>query len=805
MTRETNNLTIAVGASAKTKIWKNKNFTWTGLVARLSECVKTNETAKEFASATKEDRHTIKDVGGYVGGYLRNGRRNPTNVVYRQLLTLDLDFANMHFWDDFQLTFDCAAVVHSTHSHTANSPRLRLVMPVNREVTADEYVAISRKVAGMLDIELFDNTTFEPNRLMFWPSMPCDVEYYFKVQEGQWLDADAILATYADWRDTSLWPTSQAYIKESNNKAAKQEDPESKKGVVGAFCRTFSITAAIEKYLSEVYIPTDLADRYTYTKGSTAAGLIVYDDKFAFSHHGTDPCSGKLCNAFDLARLHLFGEMDMDNDGGKLTGVKAKSFAAMENLARKDPDVKMLIAKERLEDAKDDFNTGIGTGEGVELTEADIEWMKDLEVDAKGVYLSTAANLNLIFRNDPRLKNKFLYNEFDNKRYIAPGVPWRNVAEVECIKGVDLSGLRNYIEVIYGISSTNKIADALALEFEKGKFHPIREYLNGLDWDGETRLDNLLIDFLGARDCAYSREAIRKVLVGAVSRIFEPGCKFELVLTLIGVEGVGKSTIFKKLGRNWFSDSFHTMSGREAFEQLQGAWIIEMAELSGFKKSDTEAIKHFISKQEDTFRPAYGETVETYPRQCVFVATTNEVEFLKGTTGNRRFLPVDCDPTRITLDIWEEMDEYYIDQVWAEAMYRYREGEKLYLSHTGRMSAVEEQRKHTLYDHRAGLIENYLSKSLPSTWANLDIDDRRLYISGYNDQWDKLEKKPREFVCVAEIWCECLGRHREDMDRYKTRDINEILRGLDGWEATNQVRTFPIYGKQKYFRRKGEI
>lgn len=802
MTRETNNLTIAVGASAKTKIWKNKNFTWTGLVARLSECVKTNETAKEFASATKEDRHTIKDVGGYVGGYLRNGRRNPTNVVYRQLLTLDLDFANMHFWDDFQLTFDCAAVVHSTHSHTATNPRLRLVMPVNREVTADEYVAISRKVAGMLDIELFDNTTFEPNRLMFWPSMPCDVEYYFKAQDGQWLDADAILATYADWRDTSLWPTSQAYIKESNSKAAKQEDPESKKGVVGAFCRTFSITAAIEKYLSEVYISTDLADRYTYTKGSTAAGLIVYDDKFAFSHHGTDPCSGKLCNAFDLVRLHLFGEMDMDNDGGKLTGVKAKSFAAMENLARKDPDVKMLIAKERLDDAKDDFNAGIGTGESVELTEADIEWMKDLEVDAKGAYLSTAANLNLIFRNDIRLKSKFLYNEFDNKRYIAPGVPWRNVAEVECIKGVDLSGLRNYIEVIYGISSTNKIADALALEFEKGKFHPIREYLNGLDWDGETRLDNLLIDFLGARDCAYSREAIRKVLVGAVSRIFEPGCKFELVLTLIGVEGVGKSTIFKKLGRNWFSDSFHTMSGREAFEQLQGAWIIEMAELSGFKKSDTEAIKHFISKQEDTFRPAYGETIETYPRQCVFVATTNEVEFLKGTTGNRRFLPVDCDPTRITLDIWEEMDEYYIDQVWAEAMYRYREGEKLYLSHTGRMSAVEEQRKHTLYDHRAGLIENYLSKSLPSTWANLDIDDRRLYISGYNDQWDKLEKKPREFVCVAEIWCECLGRHREDMDRYKTRDINEILRGLDGWEATNQVRTFPIYGKQKYFRRK---
>ena len=238
-------LNIATGASASTKIWKNKQVLWSEIVQRLSEENRTNETRKEFMSFTKPDQLRIKDVGGYVGGYLNNGRRKPENVLHRQLLTLDIDFAHLDFWIDFTLMCDNAAVLHATHKHCETSPRYRLVMPLNREATPDEYVAVARKLSGELGIELFDNTTFETNRLMFWPSNPKDIEYYFEYQDGEWLDVDKWLASYVDWRDSSSWPTAEKKIAEVHTAIKKQEDPELKKGIVGAFCRAYTIEQAI--------------------------------------------------------------------------------------------------------------------------------------------------------------------------------------------------------------------------------------------------------------------------------------------------------------------------------------------------------------------------------------------------------------------------------------------------------------------------------------------------------------------------------------------------------------------------------
>lgn len=160
-------INIATGRSAESKLWKNKTISFSGLVAKIAENTKTNETYKEFMLANKQEQGKIKDVGGYVGGYLRNGRRNPKNVGHRQLLTLDIDFAHLDFWSDFVLQFDNAAILHGTHKHSAATPRYRLLMPLDREATPDEYVAVARQVAGQIGIDLFDNTTFETNRLMF--------------------------------------------------------------------------------------------------------------------------------------------------------------------------------------------------------------------------------------------------------------------------------------------------------------------------------------------------------------------------------------------------------------------------------------------------------------------------------------------------------------------------------------------------------------------------------------------------------------------------------------------------------------
>lgn len=788
------NLSIAIGLSVASKVWKNTKITWSALVQKLSEPVVTAETYKQFMHATKDEQSKIKDVGGFVGGFLTNGRRDKSNVLYRQLIALDIDFSHENIWWDFTMLFDCAAAIHSTHKSCAEKPRHRLIIPLDREVSQEEYQAIARKVAGDLNIDLFDQSTFDVNRLMFWPSISSDAEYYFEYQDGPFLEADYILGLYNDWHDTSEWPTATDSSDIIRQAIKKQEDPENKKGIVGLFCRTYTIQEAIATFLSDVYEPAG-EDRYTYINGSTAAGLIVYDDKFAYSHHGTDPAGGRLCNAFDLVRIHKYGHLDT---GKEKNEQDKKSFKAMEEFATKDSQTKKHIAEEKLAEAKFEF------AEDVELSEEeqDNSWTSELTVNTKGEYENSANNLNIIFQFDPFLKNAFKLNTFDNKRYVTKTLPWRKIDDVEPLRDVDYSGVRNYIECIYGIVSSQKVDDALALEIEKKKFHPIVNYIKSLQWDGTPRVNTLLIDYFGAEDNAYTRAAIRKMLCAAVTRVFHPGTKFDTALILVGPQATYKSTFVKKLGKNWFSDTFTTVQGKESFEQIQGAWLVEIAELSGLKKAEVETIKHYISKCEDSFRPAYGRTIETYKRQCVFFGTTNSKDFLRDPTGNRRFLPIDVRPEYATKNVAQELTEEEVDQVWAEAYEMYKQGESLYMTGEEDIIAKIEQHKHSEQDERKGIIEEYLNAKYPDNWSSMDLYDRRRWLEDPLSQAGTIQK---DFVCVAEIWCECLGKEKNDMSRYNTRDINDILRSLPEWEASTSTKNFSIYGKQKYYKRKDSL
>lgn len=785
---------IATGLSASSKIWRNIKITWDAFIQKMQNPVRTSETYKTFINATKDEQSRIKDVGGFVGGFLTNGRRDKKNVLYRQLLTLDIDFSHENFWWDFTMLFDCAALIHSTHKSCPEKPRHRLIIPLDREVSQEEYQAIARKVAGSLNIELFDQSTFDVNRLMFWPSVSSDAEYYFEYQNGAFLSADYILGLYNDWHDTSEWPTASANTDVVKLAVKKQEDPETKKGIVGLFCRTYTIQNAIEAFLTDVYTPCDNG-RYTYIGGTTAAGLIVYEDKFAYSHHGTDPVGGRLCNAFDLVRIHKFGHLD---SGKEKDDKDRKSFKAMEDFAARDPQTKKHIADEKFAEAKFEFAEDVID----DLEETDTSWVTQLDANTKGEYDNSANNLNLIIQHDQFLKNTFKLNTFDNRRYVTRSLPWRKIKDIEPLKDVDYSGVRNYIECVYGIVSSQKVDDALALEFEKKKFHPIVNYLNSLTWDKKERVDSLLVDYFGAADNAYTRAAIRKMLCAAVARVIEPGIKFDTALILVGPQETYKSTFIKKLGKAWFSDTFTTVQGKESFEQLQGAWIIEMAELSGLKKAEVETIKHFISKREDQFRPAYGRLVETYKRQCVFFGTTNKDDFLRDPTGNRRFLPIDVRPEFVKKSVPEELTEEEIDQIWAEAYELYKNGEPLYMTGEEDSIAKIEQRKHSETDERRGIIEEYLNKKYPLTWDKMDIFDRRNWLEDALAEGGVIQK---DFVCVAEVWCECLGKDKTDMSRYSTREINEILRTLPEWEPVSSTKNFPIYGKQKYYRRKDSL
>ena len=685
---------IATANNRTSKHWKNKSIMYSALVEKLSQTTRTPETYAEYKKMSKTDRDRIKDVGGFVGGSLKEGRRKAENVQNRTLLTLDLDYVDGDIWSSIELLYDFSVCMYSTHTHAPDNQRLRLVIPLARPALPDEYQAIARMIANDIGIDQFDDTTYEPCRLMYWPSTSSDGEYVFKVQDLEWLNPDEVLSRYAfGWQDVSYWPESSRARAKLNSAIKKQEDPLTKKGIIGAFCRTYSISEAIDTFLKDIYVPGADETRYTFSEGSTSGGVVVYDDKFSYSHHGTDPASCILCNAFDLVRIHKFGELD-DEAKEDTPANRMPSFSKMSEFASSDKNVLVTIGQEKMMSAQEEF-------ESVDDEEYDTEWLSELEYTEQGKLRSTISNFSLIIENEPLLKDRIAYNEFSNRANVIGQLPWRAKGNLQDWTDTDDSGLREFIEKHYGISSNAKCADALALSFEKHRFHPIKDYLNSLEWDGEKRVDTLIIDYLGAEDSRYVRTVTRKVLVAAVARVFNPGCKFDNMLILSGKQGVGKSTIIKKLGKDWYSDSLSTVSGKDAYEQLQGVWILEMAEMMATKKADIEATKHFLSKQEDIYRVAYGRRTSRFPRQCIFIGTSNEHEFLRDKTGNRRFWPVDIYEHEPKLDVFKDLDNE-LDQIWAEAVQLFKNKEPLYLSAEEEQEAKKQQDDHSEESAKAG-------------------------------------------------------------------------------------------------------
>jgi putative DNA primase/helicase len=789
-------IALATGKSKKETHWKNKNISWSDLVKKLSNTTRTPETVAEYKKMAKVDRDRIKDVGGFVGGTLKNGRRLKANVANRTLLTLDLDYVEGDIWSIIELLYDFNVVMYSTHTHTADNQRLRLVIPLSRPVLPEEYQAISRMVADDLGIDQFDDTTYDPERLMYWPSTSCDGDYVFKYQDLQWLNPDEILERYPfGWQDVSYWPESSRARAKLNKALSKQEDPLTKKGIIGAFCRTYSITEAIGEFLEDVYIPGADNTRYTYAEGSTTGGVVIYDDKFSYSHHGTDPASNTLCNAFDLVRIHKFGELDEEAKEGTPAN-RLPSFIKMSEFASSDKRVMETLGKEKMLAAQEDFDQ-------VEDDEISTEWLKKLEYTEQGKLRSTISNFSLIIENEPLLKGKIAYNEFSNRAVVIGQLPWRKKGNMGDWNDTDDSGLREFIEKYYGISSTAKCADALALSFENHSFHPIKDYLESLTWDGVERVNTLFIDYLGAEDNSYVRTVARKIIVAAVARVFVPGIKFDNMPVLAGPQGMGKSTIIKKIGQQWYSDSLTTVSGKEAYEQLQGVWILEMGEMMATKKADIEATKHFLSKTEDIYRVAYGRRTSRFPRQCIFIGTTNDREFLRDRTGNRRFWPIDVGIVPHKKSVFDDLNQYEIDQVWAEAVDLWRAGEKLYLTGEEEKEAKKQQEEHSEESAKAGLIEEYLNRLLPEDWYYLGISEKRNFIQGTEFGESKEGTLRRDKTCVMEIWVELFNGDPKQLTPMQSREINDILTGLKDWEkAKSSLRFGKSYGKQRAYIRK---
>lgn len=788
---------LATAHSRIAKKWRNRHWLWSELLQRCSETKRTGETAAEYARMSKEEQSNVKDVGGFVGGYLSGGIRKNSNVMYRTVATLDIDYGTVNVWDDFTMAFGFAAMIYSTHKHSSKTPRYRLVFPLSRQVSPAEYEPLCRKIAAEIGIDLFDDTTYELPRLFYWPSTSKDADFVFDYQDGPACDVDAILSQYVDYKDVSAWPLSSREGDVIAHEIKKQGDPTEKPGVIGAFCRAYGIEDAIDNFLSDKYEKTGHDGRYTYKLGSVAGGLVCYEGKFAYSHHETDPASKQLCNAFDLCRVHLFGAQD---EGSRALDVTRKpSYAAMQEFAAKDKAVKLLMARERAQAAADDFD-GLDDAELPE--DYNDEWKTDLEYTKSGKLLCNIANIILILENDPALAGHIVHDLFTGMDSAKDGLPWNKNANQWT--DTDDANLRVWLEKHYDITGKEKIADALTAVLTRHSYHPIRDYLSGLTWDGVPRLDRIIIDYMGAEDSELNRAMSRKHFVAAVARVFNPGCKYDYCLIMSGAEGIGKSTLLRVMGGRWFNDSITTLEGKEGMEQLRRAWVVELGELSSIKRSDVEQVKAHLSKQVDIYRAAYARRVLEHPRQCVFCGTTNEALFLKGDTGNRRFWVIPVVAELRKYRDWSEAIRRDRDQLWAEAVHYYKQGEPLYLSEE--LEAQAKQRQQDFNDDNddpiVAMLDKYLNTLLPVNWDTMDIQARRSYLRD-PDPLQAEGTVKRDKVCAAEFICEQLGKDMADKDyKYLCRRVSKMIGDRPEWERVSSTKhAAKLYGTQRGFRR----
>lgn len=808
-------ITITTAGNKRSTSWLPQSLLWGELVARVATPVRSPETLAQFLALPKVEQERLKDVGGFVAGALSGERRKGNAVATREIVTLDLDSIPAQGTAAALGAVDglgCAYAVYSTRKHSPLNPRLRVLLALNRAVTADEYEPIARRTAEYVGISMCDPTTFEANRLMYWGSISADSEYVYRWADRPFIDADAMLATYADWHDVRQWPVVPGMAEARQRSVDRQADPTAKPGTVGAFCRIYNIHGAIARFLPNTYTPVD-GDRYTFTGGSTVGGAVVYDNgNFLFSHHATDPCGGELVNAFDLCRLHLFG--DRDNTAKPDTpSNRLPSYVAMCERARQDADVAALLNKEQYEATIADFGDApvippgaVAVSTAPPAAEAPQEeggapgWYAKLVRLDSGALDKSIENVCIILENDPRFAGKLYLDEFLHAPMVAAPLPWPSPEKDYPRKwdDTDRAFLLKIMEKALKFKVQAHLDAAMETVAATHAVHPVRAYLNGLLWDGTPRLDRILVDYLGAADTEYVRTVSRKAFVAAVARVMTPGVKYDTMLILVGAQGKGKSTILAKMGGAWFSDSMGSMGDKEAMENIQGKWLLEVPEMQAFSRSDLNASKAFMSKRDDHFRAAYGHYTATHKRQCVFFGTTNDHDCLRDLTGGRRFWPVDIDLQPRTKNVFVDLDAER-DQLWAEAVTWWRIGETIYLPADIEVTAAEVQEQHREVSPWEAIIADYLEHPVPENWAKMPLPDRLAFLSG-GYKYDGL-LVPRDRISAIEVWCEAFLKNKADIRQRDSRDINAIISRVPGWAQTTPASAGPDYGNQRGFIR----
>ena len=400
----------------------------------------------------------------------------------------------------------------------------------------------------------------------------------------------------------------------------------------------------------------------------------------------------------------------------------------------------------------------------------------DLARNERGITCQTINNCMMVLQRDPLLKGAIRKNELSGKIDVVGDLGWNRTSS--SLTDTDVYQIQWYLEKNYGLKHDRNINKAMNIVANENKYHPIREYLEHLRWDGQSRISSLLPKYLGADKNTYTKEIMRLLMLAAIHRIYEPGCKFEIMVCLVGGQGAGKSTFFRFLAIHdeWFSDDLKRMDDENVYRKLQGHWIIEMSEMMATVNAKSiEDIKSFLSRQKETYKIPYETHPEDRPRQCVFVGTSNSMDFLPlDRTGNRRFAPVLVHPKRVEKHILENETEAreYFQQAWAEAMELYQNGiQELKLSKETEEYLKELQKEFMPEDAKVGIIQIWL---------------------------DELSEN---YVCSMMIYKEAFSHEFDTPKDWELKEINKVMNhSIVGWEKVSSHR-FPKYGTQRGWNR----
>lgn len=680
--------------------WQVQQCSLSEFYQRLGQPVRSQERRESYLAMPKRDQDRLKDVGGFIGGTLTDGLRRNGHVATRGMITLDLDNVEpggaqriIRICD----TLGCGFAIYSTRKHAPEAPRLRVILPLATDISEEEYEPCARRAAQIIDpsMQLFDRTTFEACRMMYWPSVCNDGEYVFYFADKPLVDGKALLATF-NWRDVSCWPVcpdEQAAVKRT---AEKQQDPTTKEGIVGAFCRVYDVPSAMEKFLPGIYEPVaNSDDRYTFTGGSTAGGAVLYEGgKFIYSHHATDPAGGQLCNAFDLVRLHLFGRQDDDAKPGTPVG-RLPSWQAMTKLAEADSTVHAQKVSDRAEAIKRDFAPMIADHQASAVQAA----QGPSGATSAPVAQVTAPQTNNGFGgpsvDDVMHKLAELLEDGSNKvtsplieaaiQALGMRVGRNEITNKIAISGMpsaySLQEAPNILPVLVsdflrdnGVNaSPETVAGYIGLVADKCRFNPVRTWLTCYPWDGCDRW-SLVYEILGieSSECRKYQTYVRKWFMQSVAMALNDDSSrrsADGALVLQGPQGCGKTLFFRKMasgGRDWFVEGVSLdFANKDTIIKGTSAWIAELGELDSTLKREQSALKAFITAESDDIRAPYARASVCRLRRTSFCGTVNPEDFLRDETGSRRFWVVPVE--KVDVEKLLHLNAETIHQIWLQA------------------------------------------------------------------------------------------------------------------------------------------